>query len=338
MRTITVPEGQDPLSQTLDPLDSVDPQCRDALRRMQVDYPGGLNAIASIADRRLAACALMTSGTDPGVAWAGGSVTEAAVGRLDGDGEIRVRILTPTQMRYPSARLLLIHGGGMVMGGVVEETGTAIALADALGVSVVVLGYRLAPEHPYPAALRDCEAVVAALGDGALTPQGPEHPRILVYGGSAGGGLAIALALRIRDVGGPNLDFVMAPYPMLDDRHQTRSSHQIVDLGIWDRRASLECWRHYLGSSEADQYAAPARAADLSGLPPLFIDVGGQDLFRDESIEFAQRALAAGVAVELHLYPGAYHASEFIAPEAALSRRIRDARVTALETALTGLT
>lgn len=312
----------------------VDPECRDALRRMQVQFPGGLNAIEHLQERRAAAFEAMTGGHDPAASWADGAVTETGIKRPDGQGVIRVRVFTPANICFPNARLLLIHGGGMVMGGVVEESNTAITLADALGVPVVAVGYRLAPEDPYPAALNDCEAVVRALSAGVWTPEGPIRPRIVVYGGSAGGGLALALALKLRDEGGPTLAFVMAPYPMLDDRHETASSRQVLNLGIWDREGSIECWSHYLGAAKPDQYAAPARAMDLSGLPQLFIDVGGQDLFRDEAVDFARRALDAGVPVELHVYPGAYHASEFIAPEAKLSRRILNARFAAMRAAL----
>lgn len=315
-------------------LSNVDPECRDALRRMQIQFPGGLNAIEKMQERRAAAFDAMTGGRDPAISWADGTVSETGIMRTDGEGMIRVREFTPVNVCFPNARLLLIHGGGMVMGGVVEESNTAITLADALGVPVVAVGYRLAPEDPYPAGLNDCEAVIRALAAGELTPEGPTRPRIVVYGGSAGGGLAIALALRLRDEGGPLPAFVMAPYPMLDDRHETASSRQVVSLGIWDREGSLECWSHYLAAAQPDQYAAPARALDLSGLPPLFIDVGGQDLFRDEAVDFAYRALDAGVQVELHVYPGAYHASEFIAPEAKLSRRILNARFAAMRAVL----
>ena len=126
----------------------------------------------------------------------------------------------------------------------------------------------------------------------------------------------------------------MPIYPMIDDTNTTASSMEITDVGIWDRDANLEAWGWYLGGNEADQYAAPARAQDLSGLPPAFIDVGTADLFRDEDIAFAQRLMQTGVPCELHIHPGAYHASETFAPDAALSRRIRALRMDALRRAL----
>ena len=117
-------------------------------------------------------------------------------------------------------------------------------------------------------------------------------------------------------------------------RNETGSSQEITDIGIWDRAANLEAWAWYLGGQEADQYAAPARAADLSGLPPAFLDVGTVDLFRDEDVAIAQRLMAAGVPTELHVHPGSYHAAEIFAPESALARRVWGLRVDALRRAL----
>jgi acetyl esterase/lipase len=121
---------------------------------------------------------------------------------------------------------------------------------------------------------------------------------------------------------------------MIDDRNQTPSSHEITDIGIWDRAGNLEAWDWYLGGKPADGYAAPARAEDLSGLPPTFIDVGELDLFRDENMTFAARLLQAGVPTELHVYSGACHGSEIFAPEAALSAAIWSHRIKALKRAL----
>ena len=314
-------------------LDRIDSESLQALHDMRARFPGGLNAIPDLGARRAAATLAMTGGIDPAESWTEGHVRESHVPRGQGEGDIRIRIFTPDTLRASECRLLFIPGGGMVMGGLVEESAAASALASELGIEVVALEYRLAPEFPYPAALSDCCAVLDSMTVAAPSAD-TERPRVLIYGGSAGGGLAIALALHARDAGGPQIDYVLAAYPMLDDRHATPSSHEIVDVGIWDREGSIECWSYYLGESMPDSYAAPARAADLKGLPPMFIDVGGQDLFRDEAMDFAQRATHAGVAVEFHLYPGAYHASEQIAPEATLSRKIMRNRISALRSAI----
>jgi len=158
--------------------------------------------------------------------------------------------------------------------------------------------------------------------------------RIAVYGAGAGGGPTLGTVLMARDRGGPALRFMMPIYPMIDDRNETGSSQEIVDIGIWDRDGNIEAWKWYLGGKEADQYAAPTRAEDVSGLPPAFIDVGTVDLFRDEDIAFAQRLMQAGVPCELHVYPGSYHAAETFAPESALSHRIWANRIDGLRRAL----
>jgi acetyl esterase/lipase len=121
---------------------------------------------------------------------------------------------------------------------------------------------------------------------------------------------------------------------MIDDRNETASSLEIVDVGIWDRAGNIEAWEWYLSGQTADGYAAPARAEDLEGLPPMFIDVGDRDMFMDEDVAFAESLAAAGVPTELHVYPGAYHASEVFAPTAPLSEQIWAARIAALQRAL----
>jgi acetyl esterase/lipase len=158
-----------------------------------------------------------------------------------------------------------------------------------------------------------------------------QSDNIGIYGQSAGGGLTIAVAMMARDRGGMKFAYMAPIYPMIDDRNVSESSNMVTDVGIWDRAGSIEAWAWYLGGNEADQYAAPTRATDLSGLPPAFIDVGELDMFRDEDIDFVKRLSEAGVPVEFHLWPGAYHASEAFAPEAALSARIWDTRIAGLK-------
>jgi acetyl esterase/lipase len=137
-----------------------------------------------------------------------------------------------------------------------------------------------------------------------------------------------------RDRGGPAIRFQMPIYPMIDDRNETPSSHEITDIGLWDRAGNIEAWKWYLGDGKADQYAAPARAENLAGLPPTFIDVGMVDMFRDEDIAFAQRLMQTGVPTELHVNPGSYHAAEVFAPDCALSQRIWTRRFEALRRGL----
>lgn len=221
----------------------------------------------------------------------------------------------------------------MIFGSVETENAEAEQVCEQVGAVVVSVDYRLAPEHPHPAQSEDCYAGLVWMARNAAE-LGFDPGRLAVYGGSAGGGLAIAVALLARDRGFPAIRFQMPIYPMIDDTNETRSSHEITDVGIWDRSANVEAWQWYLGGGKADQYAAPARAEDLSGLPPAFIDVGTVDMFRDEDITFAMRLMQAGVPTELHVNPGAYHASEVLATQAALSGRIWERRFAALRRAL----
>jgi hypothetical protein len=136
----------------------------------------------------------------------------------------------------------------------------------------------------------------------------------------------------------PEATLLAAPGPIYSEPKGSIESliygDQLENIGIWDRDANIEAWKWYLGGKEADEYAAPSRATNLKGLPLTFIDVGEVDLFRDEDIEFVQKLLKAAVSTEFHLYPGAYHASEIIAPTASLSLRIWEVRYNPLKRAL----
>ncbi len=153
---------------------------------------------------------------------------------------------------------------------------------------------------------------------------GIDPARVIVGGGSAGGGLSAAVALLARDRGGPALIGQLLMCPMLDDRNDTPSSWQMTGLGVWDHAANEVGWTALLGDArggpDVSPYAAPARAADLSGLPPAFIDVGSAETFRDEDVAYATRIWQAGGAAELHVWPGGFHGFAVMAPDAALSR------------------
>jgi acetyl esterase/lipase len=190
---------------------------------------------------------------------------------------------------------------------------------------VVSVDYRLAPEHRYPAALDDCYGVLAwtAASADAL---GVDPDRLGVAGASSGGNLAAAVALRARDRGEPAVAFQLLVYPTLDDRRQT-VSQQFVATPVIDGADCERCWRYYLGSERADvsPYAAPARATDLTGLPPTYLMTAELDPLRDEGIEFATRLLAAGVSVDLHQFAGAVHGFDLF--PTAISQRALDEQV-----------
>jgi acetyl esterase len=248
------------------------------------------------------------------------NVADHEVPGMDGN-IVPVRMCTPQNINGPLPALLLLHGGGFVMGDLATTSTQAMHLCSQLDALVLGVGYRLAPEHPYPAALRDCEAVlrwIASEGDGL----GVDAARIGVYGMSAGGGLAAALTLLVRDRGGPPLCFQLLDAPQVDDRLDTASMRTFGDTPVWNHADAVLSWRHYLRGQDgtAPAYAAPARADDLSGLPPAYVSVYENDPLRDEGLAYASNLLNAGVSVELHLFPGTFHRSTIIA-DAAVSRR-----------------
>ncbi len=256
-----------------------------------------------------------------------------SVVRPDGSA-LTLRVHEPAN---PGARgvagpaVLWIHGGGMFLGSAATEDVFCAGLASRLGATVpgatvVAVDYQLAPEHPHPAALEDCLA--------ALAWTAARHPRVVVAGASAGGGLAAGLCLAARDAGGPAIAAAHLLYPMLDDRHETASARELADTAVWNRRLADLAWSAYLGGRDADAYAAPSRADDLSGFPSTYLEVGELDLFRDEDALFAGRLAAAGVPIEFELVAKAVHAFELIAPDAAISRAAVERRDAALARAL----
>jgi acetyl esterase len=244
---------------------------------------------------------------------------------------VRVRVYRPSGATGYSPGLLYLHGGGFCLGSVELEHGGAVQLAHALRAVVVSVDYRLAPEHPYPAGLDDCYRALLFLADLDIV----DKARIGVHGASAGGGLAAAVALLARDRGGPRLVVQSLGMPELDDRLETPSMKAFLDTPLWSRPQAEASWRHYLGGAEPDGYAAPARMADLSGLPPAYVTTMELDPLRDEGITYAMRLLAAGVSVELHSYPGTFHGSA-LATSAAVSKRQSADLIAALAAKLGG--
>jgi acetyl esterase/lipase len=186
------------------------------------------------------------------------------------------------------------------------------------------VGYRLAPETPFPGPLEDVYAGLVWMSEHA-DELGIDSDRIAIKGSSAGGGLCAALALLARDRGGPHICFQFLAVPEIDDRLATPSMSAFTDTPLWNRPAAVVSWDHYLGPGRAGGddvpiYAAPARATDLAGLPPAYISVMHFDPLRDEGIAYALALLTAGVSVELHLFPGTFHGSTLISA-AAISKR-----------------
>jgi acetyl esterase/lipase len=234
---------------------------------------------------------------------------------IPGDPEVAVIVHRPAEQQGDVPGLVWMHGGGFVFGSAATSTLRLEAIVAEFGCVAVSVEYRLAPDVPYPGPLDDCFNVlahVATYGD----ELGIDPSRLIVGGVSAGGGLAAGVALRARDHGIPVVHQHLI-YPMLDDRCVTPSSRWVGPT-VWTPDMNVYGWRAYLGelhgTADVPPYAAPARAVDLSGLPPTYLHVGALDLFVHEDIDYASRLLAAGVPTELHVFPGAPHGFEALAP------------------------
>ena len=231
------------------------------------------------------------------------------------DGHQGFRVYMPRAASTPVPGLLWIHGGGLVIGTPQQDDALSIRLARTLGIVVVAPAYRLAPEHAAPAALDDLTATWRAV---LSSPEryGIDPGRMAVGGGSAGGGLAAALAQRLHDAGGFEPVFQLLVYPMLDDRTVLRTDIDTRHHRFWPPSSNRFGWESYTGvpagSAEVPPYSVPARRDDLSGLPPAWIGVGTLDLFHDEDVAYAERLRAAGVECELVEVPGVFHGFDAI--------------------------
>ncbi len=235
-----------------------------------------------------------------------------------GDPNVRVLHYTPPgAVTAPRPALLHIHGGGYVLGDPDMNDGGNRALALAHGCVVVSVDYRLAPEVTWPGALHDCHAALAWLQAEAAT-LGIDSARIVVAGESAGGGHAVALALHLRDLARadgprhPAIRLLLLDAPMLDDRTGSGADpHPHCGQFVWTPDKNSFGWGALLGvaagGTAVPAAAVPARAADVSDLPPHFMSVGALDLFLEEDLEWTRRLARAGVPVELHVIAGAYH-------------------------------
>jgi acetyl esterase/lipase len=247
---------------------------------------------------------------------------------------VTVRVHRPTAGESPWPALLWIHGGGYVIGTAAQDDDLCRDLAGQLGIMVAAVDYRLAPERPFPVPLHDCYDALTWLA--GRPDVDPDH--LAVGGGSAGGGLAAALALLARDRGEIAPVLQLLSYPMLDDRTAVRTDIDERHLRLWSNRANRFGWEAYTGqapgSAGISPLAAPARCDDLSGLPPAWIGVGTLDLFYEEDRAYAERLGAAGVECQLEVVPGAFHGFDSVAPTSGVARRFRAAQVAALEAAL----
>jgi acetyl esterase/lipase len=244
-------------------------------------------------------------------------------------GDLRLTVFRRTDHTAAGPALFFTHVGGLIFGDALNGVAPLVDYVEQYDVVVGTVDYRLAPEHPAPAALEDSYAALTWFA-GHAAELGFDPQRLAVAGGSAGGGLAAALALMARDQDGPALAGQLLMYPVLDDRNETVSNHQNDGIGVWDRTSNDTAWDAVLGdrrgTDRVTAYEAPARADDLSQLPPAYIEVGSGEVFRDESVAYASRIWAAGGVADLHVWAGGFHLFDLFAPDTTISRAARQAR------------
>ena len=264
------------------------------------------------------------------------TVTDLTVPGPDGAPDLPLRIYVPERPSGPVG-IYDVHGGGFVLGSVEMMHAGNSALARETGAVVVSVDYRLAPEHPYPAGLEDCYTGLVWFAEHA-GEYGVDPDRIAIHGISAGGGLCAGLALLARDRGGPSIAFQYLGVPEVDDRLTTPSMRRFTDTPMWNQPKAVISWDAYLGAGvpgtpDVPVYAAPARAGDLTGLPPAYVSAMEFDPLRDEGIAYALGLQAAGVQVELHMFPGTFHGSSLV-EHAAISQLERSEEITVLRRGL----
>ena len=268
----------------------------------------------------------------------GGAITleERTIPGPAGAPELPALILRPAGRTGPLPCLYYTANGGKIL----RHTRLAITDLDLdwiidLGVMLVSVAPRVGPQDPHPAQVEDAYAGLVWTADHAAELDiDPE--RILIMGKSGGGGIAAATALMARDRGGPPIAHQILIYPMIDDREITVSSK--FENVLWDRATNRTGWEAILGDDcggpDVSPYAAPARATDLSGLPPAYLETGSCEVFRDEIIDYAARLAQAGVLIDLHSWAGGTHGFELFAPDAEISRAALTTRTSYLRRAL----
>ncbi|OBF80112.1 alpha/beta hydrolase [Mycobacterium sp. 852002-51163_SCH5372311] len=251
---------------------------------------------------------------------------------LHAGGSVPVRIYRAATA--PSPVVIYCHAGGFALGNLDTDHRQCWELAHRGRCSVVSVDYRLAPEHPSPAALDDAVAVLKWTAAEAAK-LGFDPARLAVAGSSAGATLAACLAQRTADGSLPPLVFQLLHQPVLDDR-PTASRKEFRRTPAFDGEAADLMWRHYLNGQDPSPAAVPARSSELRGLPPALITCAEVDPFRDEAVEYALRLLRCGVSTELHVFAGVCHGFDSLLPDWSVSQRLFALQGDALTRALHG--
>jgi acetyl esterase len=283
----------------------LDPQVQDYLTKLASLGMDPMSAISPAMARAMMEAETRTLGEPPAVGW----IADRTIPGPGPEGEIPIRITFPAgEEKTSNPALVYFHGGGWVVGSIATHDLMCRELANAARVAVVSVGYRLAPEHRYPAALQDAYAAIAWVAANAASI-GIDPARIAVGGDSAGGNLAAAVALQARDQGGPRLAYQLLIYPITNDDLDTLSYLEFAQGYMLTREAMAWYWDQYVPEPAArrDPGVAPLRAADLSGLPPALVVTAEYDVLRDEGEAYARRLEGAGVPTRLVRYEGLIH-------------------------------
>lgn len=248
--------------------------------------------------------------------------------------KIHLRIYKPKSIGSPAPVLVWMHGGGFIIGKPKMDDPCLIQFAQELGITIVSVDYRFAPEHPFPNPLDDCYTALKWVYYHGQS-MGIDPDRIAIGGKSAGGGLAATLVQLAHDRNEVKPIFQMLVYPMLDDRSSIRSDLANEELMIWTQENNRFAWEAYLqqkcGSDNLPPYSVASRREDLSGFPPTWLAVGTLDLFYEEDVAYAQKLKHCGVECELVVIPGAFHGFDSLNQQLQIVRDFRKSQIAALK-------
>ncbi|MDY3868017.1 MAG: alpha/beta hydrolase [Pyramidobacter sp.] len=253
-------------------------------------------------------------------------ITNKEIYNVFDGGIAKIRIYTPAVVSEDTALVVYFRGSGFIIGRVWQHDAFCAQICKETNSVVVSADYRLAPEHPYPAAIEDCySALVWADANKAVL--GCPKGKLCLLGASAGGGMAVSAALMARDTNGPKIDFLCPLYPMLDPWNRGKSNHDIINGHVWDGAKNGEGWKAYLGellNEESLPYkASPLSAKTYAGLPPVYTYIGSLDALQDELFFLVKRLSDDGVPVEMHYFRQCFHSFEISWPDAEVSKEAR---------------
>jgi acetyl esterase/lipase len=249
----------------------------------------------------------------------------------DDRAQVRLRIYNPESVAVPTPALIWMHGGGYLIGRPEQDDASCIQYVRELGITVVSVDYRLAPNHPFPAGLDDCYSALQWV----TQELNINTKRIAVGGNSAGAGLAAALVQLAHDRQEIKPAFQLLIYPMLDDRTVLRTDIDDSSNITWHHKDNRFGWESYLGrkcgADDVPAYSVPARREDLSDLPPAWIGVGSWDIFHDEDVAYAQRLKECGIECELNVIQGAFHGFDVFDPQIPIVQDFRKSQIATMK-------